>query len=285
MNFYAFHIGDYASATRHLTDFEDLAYRRLIDVYYVTEKPLPLDRRQTYRLARAASDDMRAAIDVVLQEFFHEEEDGWHHKRCDEEIATAKEKSSLARANGRLGGLAKANSSQATKNVVNAKQPLGDEVANATEKASEGLAPNPNPNPNKEIEARAFEEFWEACPKKVSRGAAEKAWGAAILKTTPDKLTDAMRAFARSTSGTEEKFIPKPSKWLEEERWLDADVQPKATAPPATPKVFVQEHSEAWRAWKLARPLTQARDVRLDGGIARGWYFPTEFPPSGVAHA
>ena len=41
MNFYPFHIGDYASATRHLTWIEDAAYRRLLDVYYVKEGPLP----------------------------------------------------------------------------------------------------------------------------------------------------------------------------------------------------------------------------------------------------
>ena len=34
MHFYQFNIGDYASHTRHLNPIEDIAYRRLLDIYY-----------------------------------------------------------------------------------------------------------------------------------------------------------------------------------------------------------------------------------------------------------
>ena len=40
MNYYNFHIGDYARRTRHLSVIEDLFYRRLLDLYYTTEAPL-----------------------------------------------------------------------------------------------------------------------------------------------------------------------------------------------------------------------------------------------------
>ena len=39
MHYYSFNIGDYASHTRHLTAIEDLAYRRLLDLYYLHEQP------------------------------------------------------------------------------------------------------------------------------------------------------------------------------------------------------------------------------------------------------
>ena len=39
MHYFNFNIGDYASHTRHLSLLEDLAYRRLIDTYYLSEKP------------------------------------------------------------------------------------------------------------------------------------------------------------------------------------------------------------------------------------------------------
>jgi len=42
MHFYDFNIGDYAKKTQHLTNEEDLAYRRALDMYYDTEKPLPI---------------------------------------------------------------------------------------------------------------------------------------------------------------------------------------------------------------------------------------------------
>ena len=86
MNFYAFHIGDYASATRHLSWLEDAAYRRLIDIYYVREEPLPADLRQVYRLAVASTDDHRRAVDVVLDEFFNLTDEGYVHLRCEREI-------------------------------------------------------------------------------------------------------------------------------------------------------------------------------------------------------
>lgn len=89
MNFYKHHIGDYASATDHLTWDEDQAYSRLLRVYYRDERPLPLEIGKVLRLARATSPTQKAAVETVLNEFFTEESDGWHNKRCDAEIAQA----------------------------------------------------------------------------------------------------------------------------------------------------------------------------------------------------
>ena len=75
---------------------EDAAYRRLLDVYYTREAPLPLDRKAVQKLARAQSKDERAAVDYVLDEFFVEHDDGWHQLRCDEEIAKYLEKAPRA---------------------------------------------------------------------------------------------------------------------------------------------------------------------------------------------
>jgi len=85
MNFYPFHIGDYLSHTSHLTDEEDLAYRRMIDLYYQTEEPFT----DTSKLARK----VRSSFEIVgslLHEFFIYEENAWHLKRADEEIAKYK---------------------------------------------------------------------------------------------------------------------------------------------------------------------------------------------------
>lgn len=87
MNFYQHHIGDYATATRHLSWEEDLAYRRLIEAYYAHEQPLPLDRKRCYKLAVCQTAKHRAAVDAVLDEFFTKTDQGYRHKRFDEEIA------------------------------------------------------------------------------------------------------------------------------------------------------------------------------------------------------
>ena len=86
MNYYPFHIGDYLSATRHLSWAEDAAYRRLLDTYYTTEKRLPLDLRAVCRLVLATTDEQREAVRVVLDEFFEQTPEGWKNSRADTEI-------------------------------------------------------------------------------------------------------------------------------------------------------------------------------------------------------
>lgn len=104
MNYYPHHIGDYLTATAHLTWLEDAAYRRLMDVYYTRELPLPADIGQACRLVRAASKEERRAVETVLREFFEECPDGWRHGRCDEEIAKASVAKKAAKENGKKGG-------------------------------------------------------------------------------------------------------------------------------------------------------------------------------------
>jgi uncharacterized protein YdaU (DUF1376 family) len=86
VNYYEHHLGDYARDAGHLTMLREGAYRRLIDVYYAREKPLPVDLKAILELARCRSRPERCAIESVLKEFFELREDGWHQKRCDEVI-------------------------------------------------------------------------------------------------------------------------------------------------------------------------------------------------------
>lgn len=86
MNYFELHIGDYEKATAHLTACEDGMYGRLMRRYYDTEMPLPDDIKSIQRFVRARSRDEKEAVETVLREFFALSSDGWHHKRCDEEI-------------------------------------------------------------------------------------------------------------------------------------------------------------------------------------------------------
>jgi uncharacterized protein YdaU (DUF1376 family) len=97
MNYYPHHIGDYAAATAHLSWDEDVAYTRLLRAYYQHEKPIPADIAQACRIARAVTSRQRQAVATVLNEFFTPQNDGWHQKRCDEELARAREKSQKAK--------------------------------------------------------------------------------------------------------------------------------------------------------------------------------------------
>lgn len=102
MNFYPFHVGDYTLRTAHLDPLEDLAYRRLLDLYYVNESPIAGDAASIARLIRMRSNADEVA--VVLGEFFEATPDGWKHSHCDEVIAQYQAKVKQAVENGKRGG-------------------------------------------------------------------------------------------------------------------------------------------------------------------------------------
>ena len=114
MNFYSFHIGDYATHTAHLEPMEDLAYRRLLDLYYRTESPLPEDVHDVARLIRMK--DCIEAVDTVLMEFFELTDAGWQHARCDAEIAKMQDKQSKAKASAQASVNARSTNAQRTLN-------------------------------------------------------------------------------------------------------------------------------------------------------------------------
>lgn len=100
MNFYPFHIGDYAAHTRHLSFMEDLAYRRLIDQYYLDECPLKGEPSLIAR--RIGMSDYSSDVQYILETFFEKEEDLWVSKRCDGEIAKYRLKADSARNANRI---------------------------------------------------------------------------------------------------------------------------------------------------------------------------------------
>jgi uncharacterized protein YdaU (DUF1376 family) len=102
LNYYPHHIGDYSKDTAHLTILEDGAYRRMLDLYYSSERPLPKNRDGLYRLLRARSKEEKSAVDTVLAEFFHEDEYGWRNARADSEISKAQEKGMKAKRSAEL---------------------------------------------------------------------------------------------------------------------------------------------------------------------------------------
>jgi len=94
MHYYQFNIGDYQSHTAHLTETEDLAYRRMLDWSYLHEKPLPPDPTDVARLIRMRTQS--ESIATVLQEYFQRTDDGWVSPRVLQEIAKVGVKSEKA---------------------------------------------------------------------------------------------------------------------------------------------------------------------------------------------
>ena len=97
MNYYPFHLGDYAAHTAHLEPMEDLAYRRMLDLYYLRESALPQDPAEVARLIRMRSNV--AEVEAVLREFFTSDGvSGWVHMRCEAEISRMQDKQAKAKA-------------------------------------------------------------------------------------------------------------------------------------------------------------------------------------------
>lgn len=74
MNYYKRHIGDYAKKTGHLSPLEHGVYNLILDSYY--DREIGPTATDAIRWARARTDEEKAAVQIVLNEFFKLGEDG-----------------------------------------------------------------------------------------------------------------------------------------------------------------------------------------------------------------
>jgi len=169
MQHYQFNIGDYASHTKYLTPMQDLAYRRLLDLYYLQEKPISADNPAVL----IGMDQFQSDVEQVLKTYFVLTKQGWTNKRVEQEIQSFKKDK---------------------KNKSHMQTSVADQL---------------------------FDEFWSEYPKKVGKEAARKAW----QKHNPDLKTvkDALSWQRVSDQWLKDggQFIPNPSTYLNQNRWLD----------------------------------------------------------------
>jgi uncharacterized protein YdaU (DUF1376 family) len=136
MNYFDFHIGDYAEATAHLSFVEDAAYMKLLRKYYALEAPLPLDIKATQRLVGARTKEEKDAVQAMLEEFFSKTDEGWRNRRADLVIEKYVEK---------RGKAAKSASAR-----WDAMRTHSEGNAFALPSHCDGNAPSPSPSPSKD---------------------------------------------------------------------------------------------------------------------------------------
>ena len=125
MHFYSFNIGDYISHTKHLSDLEDLAYRRLLDLYYLHERTLNEDVSLVAR--KINMKDNVPEVRVVLEEFFIlEVGKGWTNPRADIEIEKYQSKVQAAIRAGKASALARSNASSTTVQPNNKQETINN---------------------------------------------------------------------------------------------------------------------------------------------------------------
>lgn len=212
MIWYKFHLGDYITHTLHLSDAEDLAYRRLLDLYYMSEKAIPLNTEEVARKIRLDLD----ITESVLGEFFEKTPEGYRNSRCDEEIAKYQHQVATNRSLGKRGGRPK-----------------------KTESETES---EPKANPKKiQIQKKntntssRFDEFWSVWPsskRKVAKAAVQAKWEKHGLDEVADLIitnVDSLKTSEQWTNGYE----PAPLTYINQRRWEDelmSDIPPSRRA-------------------------------------------------------
>lgn len=273
MNYYQFHIADWALHTAHLSLVEEAIYRRLLDYYYDTEQPIPQKTDWVFRRLRLAGNEETAAL--ILEEFFVLRDDGWHNLRADREIEEYNRKAETARTNGKRGGRPKKQKQE--------KQPLTDsEEPEKTQSVSGGMQGEtgskanhkpltinqepiintPQSPPGGEASEPddldiLFDRFWEAYPRKADKAKARKAW----QKLKPDadlvdKIVtniDNRLALGDWCTKSAPQFIPLPTTYLNGKRWNDDPIPNRAKpalqavgggARPAQQTGFIEKHTD-----------------------------------------
>jgi len=65
-----------------------------------------------------------------------------------------------------------------------------------------------------------FEEFWKEYPRRVGKSQALKSF-MKFNEKNQSKIIYATKVFAKENEATEQKFIPHPTTWLNQQRYLD----------------------------------------------------------------
>lgn len=218
MHYYQFNIGDYASHTSRLSPLEDLAYRRMLDLYYLSEQPLngcTTDVAREIGLSEHVSE-----VEYILGKFFTENESSFSQKRIDLEIkkykSNAKNKSKAGKAS------AKARQVKASSKATGVEQTLN------TNSTHEQLNINHKPLTNnhkpltikqdKEVTNDRFAEFWNLYGKKTDSAKCKTKFSR-LTKSEIELLFKNLPDYIKSTP--EVQFRKNPITWLNGKCWND----------------------------------------------------------------
>jgi uncharacterized protein YdaU (DUF1376 family) len=136
MHYFKFDIATRIQSTRHLTPEEEGVYLRLVNHYYDTEKPLPVEIQPVLKRLQ-----LRGHLDLVneiLTDFFVLTHKGWSHNKCNELLKEYHKGAKKNKLNGQKGG----RPSKTKASSVTQKEPSGFITETQTE---------PKHNPNYEL--------------------------------------------------------------------------------------------------------------------------------------
>lgn len=269
LSYFPMYPDDFEADTAHLTLAEDGAYNRLLRLCWRTPGcSIPADRAWIYRRMRALTDEDKAVIDTVLDEFFTLSEGRLSNARLKQEWVAANEAHERRKKAGAKGGASKGAAKSLRSETTDAgnaqakpKQPEpepepdierevpslsgdGDDEPKRGGRSSGGRDQRPPvaehppsskspPDGNRGDEDPAFERFWKSYPHRggVMKGKApaRTKWRAAIRAgADPEKLIAAAREHHRDRRVID-GYARDPATWLNQRGWED-EIEPPRTA-------------------------------------------------------
>jgi uncharacterized protein YdaU (DUF1376 family) len=249
--YYQFHIGDYRRDTGHLSLLEHGIYRQLLDLYYISEKPL--DKEVAKRLIGVRNTDELQTYYAVLTEFFQEIDGKYIHKRCDYEIERLKAKSEKAKNSVKV----RWNKNKGLQNTnvdTNVLRPNNEgntiltsynpNILSSEDKVQKTTKPKKTKKQKAEpavyLEPQRFDEFWNMWPsssRKQNKVLCRQKWAEKNLDAIADKIISHVAVLKKSKQWLE-GFEPMPATYINQSRWEDAEEVKKVEVDPMNPRAM-----------------------------------------------
>lgn len=217
MHYYPHNIGDFDKATRHLKRIERSVYRDMLDLYYDTEKPLPLDIGWICRRIIATSNEELTAVEQVLNEFFIKTPDSWFHARCDAEIIDFKNNQSQKSAAGKASAAAR---------QLRKEQALNGRLTDV-EQTNHGASTKQNQETETKPETKenttpdGFIVFWDTFPnrRKGAKGKCLENWVKNKLEKQKEVIFAHMAKMTPDWAKEAGEYAPAPMSYLNKKAW------------------------------------------------------------------
>jgi uncharacterized protein YdaU (DUF1376 family) len=244
MHYYKFNIADWSLGTAHLSLVEEAVYFRLINFYYDSESPIPLETQSVFRRLRMASESVIAQ--QIIDEFFTKTDKGYIHERCDVLLKEYRKTAKNNRSNGAKGG-----------------RPKKDAACEETQPKPSGLSPvtEPEPTNNPNQEPETINQEPETTLKEIAPQA-DADLLAGLDDSTPDKQKKEVAPKFKPESLADEMPSPLCDWWL---KWVDYRRARKLSTKEPTWRAQANNLSE-WG--KKGHDPCQAIKSSIDNGYA-----------------
>lgn len=250
------YVADYLGDTHHLNAAEHGAYLLLLMGMWRSGGTLPANDANLARLARCSPEEWAQIKGAVLP-FFRRSRGRITQNRLAVEMAKY-ESISCKRSNAGKTGASKKHNLNNMDGMANADQLPKKPEAIATitrtitkEESNDSSKSDANASSCARLRSTDFDEFWLAYPKKKGKGSARPAFKRARGKAEQARIMAGLAQANAAWRDIEPRFIPHPTTWLNDERWLD---EPEQSAAPRA------VHDPAFAAFAL-ETFRKARDA------------------------